>query len=135
MFYSENSNNSIRINVYPTNRSERMVTANCARVTKPDNLATNGIVHVVDGVVTPAVQSIRELLEDSKKLTNLKTVLKNTDLLSIFKEDGHYTLFAPTDTAFNKLDESTKQKLLKGDACANSKSKHNFFTVQISNIF
>lgn len=107
--------------MYPTNRSERMVTANCARVTKPDNLATNGIVHVVDGVVTPAAQSIRELLEDSKKLTNLRTVLKNTDLFNIFKDDGHYTLFAPTDAAFNKLDESTKQKLLKGDACAGSK--------------
>lgn len=125
MFCSENSNSSIRINVYPTNRSERMVTANCARVTKPDNLATNGIVHVVDGVVTPAAQSVRELLEDSKRLTNLKTVLKNTNLISVFKDDGHYTLFAPTDNAFNKLDESTKQKLLKGDACASSKSKHN----------
>lgn len=120
-FRSENNNSSIRINVYPTNRNERMVTANCARVTKPDNLATNGIVHVVDGVVTPATQSIRELLEDSRKLTNLRTVLKNTDLISVFKDDGHYTLFAPTDEAFSKLDESTKQKLLRGDACASSK--------------
>lgn len=124
-FRSENNNSSIRINVYPTNRNERMVTANCARVTKPDNLATNGIVHVVDGVVTPATQSIRERLEDSKKLTNLKTVLTNTDLISTFKDDGHYTLFAPTDAAFNKLDESTKQKLLKGDACANSIFKYH----------
>lgn len=44
--------------------------------------------------------------------------MESTNFAKLLKDDGHYTIFAPTDVAFNKLDESTRQKLLKGDACA-----------------
>lgn len=56
---------------------------------------------------------------------NIISVLQNTNLAKLFKPDGHYTLFAPTNEAFNKLDENLKQKILKGDACASSILKHH----------
>lgn len=125
VLYNENNNKTIRMNVYPTKNFGKMITANCARVKKGNNLAENGIVHVVDGVVAPALQSIQEIITESKKLTNLKRVLQSTDLDKYFKEDGHYTIFAPTDEAFNKLDEMFKQKILNGEACAASILKHH----------
>lgn len=41
------------------------------------------------------------------------------------KADGHYTVFAPTDDAFNKLDETQKRKILSGGGCASSILKHH----------
>ena len=48
-------------------------------------------------------------------------VLEKTNLTSYFKTDGHYTLFAPTNAAFDKLAADTKEKILNGEACAASK--------------
>lgn len=69
---SENKDGTIRINLYPTPNYQKMLTANCAKVTKGNNLAKNGIVHVVDGVVVPALQSIQDIIGDSSRLTSLK---------------------------------------------------------------
>lgn len=71
-FFSENNGGSIRINLYPTPNYQRMLTASCAKITKGNNLAKNGIVHVVDGVVVPAIQSIQEIIDESRQLTSLK---------------------------------------------------------------
>lgn len=69
---TENDNKSIRINVYPTRSFEKMVTANCVRIKKSNNLAKNGIVHVLDGVMQPAVNSIPLIVEEHPKLTSFK---------------------------------------------------------------
>lgn len=52
-------------------------------------------------------------------------VLENTDLDTLFKDDGHYTVFAPTDEAFEKLDPATREKLLGGKGCAGSILRHH----------
>lgn len=46
--------------------------------------------------------------------------IEKTDIPSHLKSDGHYTIFAPTDEAFKKLDEVQKHKILNGEACAGS---------------
>ncbi|KAL3283362.1 hypothetical protein HHI36_006510, partial [Cryptolaemus montrouzieri] len=125
IIYNENQNNSIRINNYPTQNYERLVTANCKRVAKANNLASNGIVHLVDGVITPIRDSVQDIIRNHKRLTSLSQVLKNTDLFKKFKDEGHYTIFAPTNEAFDKLDAATKQKLLNGEACAKSIISHH----------
>lgn len=55
--------------------------------------------------------------------------MESTNFAKLLKNDGHYTIFAPTDAAFDKLDESTRQKLLNGDACALSKFLLTLFTL------
>lgn len=119
--FSENKNSSIRINIYPTQTYEKMVTVNCAKVTKPDNFATNGIVNLIEKVAAPATQSVQDIIKEHKKLTSLRQIFESTDSYKNLREEGHYTIFAPTDEAFEKLDGPTKQKLLRGDACALSK--------------
>lgn len=37
------------------------------------------------------------------------------------KQNGHYTVFAPTDQAFANLDEVQRQKILSGTGCSSSK--------------
>ena len=49
-------------------------------------------------------------------------MLSKTDLIQKLKEPGHITIFAPTDSAFEKLDPSVRSRLLRGEACAGSKS-------------
>ncbi|CAH1235658.1 unnamed protein product [Diabrotica balteata] len=126
VIYSENNNSSIRVNIYPTNTRERLVTVNCARVKTPNVLAKNGIIHVTDGVVVPATQDIETIIKTHPRLTNLKEAISKTDIPSHIKPDGHYTVFAPTDEAFNKLDEVQKQKILRGSGCASSILKFHF---------
>ncbi|XP_023015902.2 midline fasciclin [Leptinotarsa decemlineata] len=123
---SEFNNNTIRINIYPTQTNQRLVTANCARVKTANVLATNGIIHVTDGVVVPAIDDIETVINQHPRLTNLKKALENSDIPSHMKPEGHYTVFAPTDEAFNKLDEVQKQKILNGNGCAGSILKYHF---------
>lgn len=77
MLVSENNNSTIRMNIYPTHNFEKMITANCARVKKGNNLAENGIVHMLEGVITPAVQSIQEIIADTARLSHLKKGMNN----------------------------------------------------------
>ncbi|KAF5277770.1 hypothetical protein FQR65_LT03750 [Abscondita terminalis] len=118
-------NTNIRFNLYPTRGFNKMLTANCVPVRKGDNLATNGIVHVIDGVLHPIKDDILTILEEHPQLSNFRTVFKNSNLAKNIKLEGHYTIFAPTDEAFNQLGESTRERLLRGDACAGTILKHH----------
>lgn len=49
-------------------------------------------------------------------------MISKGDLLKTLKdENGHFTLFAPTDAAFDKLDHSLRTRLLQGEGCVASK--------------
>lgn len=48
------------------------MTVNCARLIKPDQHATNGIVHVVDRVITAVSNSIHTLIEMDEDLETLR---------------------------------------------------------------
>lgn len=61
-------NSSIRLNVYP-GPGERIVTANCARVTSVNNYATNGIVHMLSHVMRPVKYSVADLISKDSQFT------------------------------------------------------------------
>ena len=52
---------TIRLTVYNT-YPEKTVMANCARITSGNEMASNGLVHVVDKVMVPAEKTIAELI-------------------------------------------------------------------------
>ncbi|XP_018571174.1 transforming growth factor-beta-induced protein ig-h3 [Anoplophora glabripennis] len=123
---SENNNSSIRFNMYPTQSDERLVTANCARIKTPNVLSKSGIVHMAEGVVIPATEDIESVIRQHPRLTSFRKALEYTDISTHIKPDGHYTVFAPTDEAFNKLEEGQKQKILNGGGCVDSILKFHF---------
>lgn len=69
---------------------------------------------VVAPPATPAVKqgSLTDLVADSVSFSTLKAALKASGLDVTLGEKGVYTLFAPTDEAFDKLPAGTLGKLM-----------------------
>lgn len=97
--------------------SNGIVTVNCARLIKPDQHATNGIVHVVDRVITAVSNSIHTLIEMDEDLETLRTAMAAAGLTALLEGEGHYTVFAPTNEAFEKIPQQTLTRIL-GDPVA-----------------
>ncbi|KAK7101208.1 transforming growth factor-beta-induced protein ig-h3-like [Littorina saxatilis] len=104
---------TIRINFY--SRPEKLTTANCVRVTSTDNLATNGVIHVVEKVLPTVTSSLLDLIQRDEQFSYLKTALARANLVPTFRGDGQFTLFAPTNAAFQKLDPILLDRLLSGN--------------------
>merc|ERR1719375_1856648 len=89
-------------------------------VIKADNLASNGVVHIIDGVLlppTPAPQpkgdNIVQLAEHTADLSILVSALVAGDLTDTLSSAGKFTVFAPTDRAFKALPAGTLDSLMK----------------------
>merc|ERR1712039_281122 len=91
---------------------------NDATVVKPDVLASNGVVHVVDGVLLPpkdaeAEKNIVELAQSVDDLSTLVAAVVAGDLVETLSSPGPFTVFAPTNEAFGALPAGTLDDLLK----------------------
>ncbi|MCS6847517.1 MAG: fasciclin domain-containing protein [Anaerolineae bacterium] len=96
-----------------------------AKVTSADVMVGNGVIHVIDAVILPP--SVREALgiqaEELKDIVDtaiaagsfntLATALQAAGLVDTLKGEGPFTVFAPTDEAFAKLDKALLESLLK----------------------
>lgn len=73
-----------------------------AKVTQADIMADNGVVHVIDKVITP--QSITDHAIANPGLSSLTAAVVKADLAATLDDDANnFTVFAPTDVAFNAL--------------------------------
>merc|ERR1719483_1465004 len=115
---SENTDtDQIRMTIYPTH-PEKTIMANCAKVTSKDNHAVNGIVHIVNKVILPAKNTIYDILGTDLQFKTFMSALETNDLGEVLAKEGHFTVFASTDEAFEKLDELTREKVLGNRGCA-----------------
>jgi len=85
-----------------------------AQVTVADVIADNGVVHVIDAVLLPPTPSntIYDIVSNSPDHTTLKVAVDACSLDGVLSGAGPYTLFAPTDAAFNLLPAGTVAALL-----------------------
>uniref|UniRef100_A0A8C6SQG2 Transforming growth factor-beta-induced protein ig-h3 n=1 Tax=Neogobius melanostomus TaxID=47308 RepID=A0A8C6SQG2_9GOBI len=104
---------NVHVHHYPTG----IVTVNCARLIKPDQHATNGIVHVVDRVITAISNDVHTIIDVDDDLETLRTAIAAAGLTAMLETDGHYTVFAPTNEAFEKIPQETLNRIL-GDPVA-----------------
>lgn len=89
-----------------------------ARVVKGDDKATNGVVHQIDRVqippdLGPEAATVVELLT---KLGTHELLVQGIDLAGLtdaLKATGPFTLFAPTDGAFDKLPAGVAERLFR----------------------
>ncbi|XP_066292872.1 transforming growth factor-beta-induced protein ig-h3-like [Branchiostoma lanceolatum] len=101
----------MRINIYP---STNTITADGSPVSKPDNKASNGVVHVVDQVLYPfPTGTVDAEINHNDNLSVLNEAVDKAGLGSALDGDGPFTLFAPTNDAFKKLPNGTLPSLLK----------------------
>ena len=90
------------------------VMINNAQVIITDILADNGVIHVIDTVLLPPEElgSIVDIAVEDGRFTTLVTALQAADLVETLSGEGPFTVFAPTDDAFEKLPEGTIEALL-----------------------
>merc|ERR1712046_527744 len=88
-------------------------------VTGADNLASNGVTHIIDGVMLPPSHlgadkpNIVELAQSVDDLSTLVTAVVAADLADTLSSPGPFTVFAPTNEAFAALPAGTLESLLK----------------------
>jgi uncharacterized surface protein with fasciclin (FAS1) repeats len=77
-----------------------------ATVTITDIVATNGVIHVIDAVLDPgdAVENIVDTAVADGRFTTLVAALQAADLDDDLEGPGPFTVFAPTDDAFDALE-------------------------------
>ncbi len=94
-------------------------------ITTTDIQAENGVVHVVDTLLLPPVNSLittdkgsrgatlNEVLAEDGRFTTLLSLLDSANLnVDLANAAETYTIFAPTDAAFEKLSEEQMNQLL-----------------------
>ncbi|XP_007889427.2 periostin isoform X1 [Callorhinchus milii] len=92
--------------------SNGVVTVNCARILLANQIATNGVVHVIDRVITAVGYTIEDFIENDEELLSLRAATTASGVLAKLGKKGHYTLFAPTNAAFDKLPQDVLQRIL-----------------------
>jgi uncharacterized surface protein with fasciclin (FAS1) repeats len=85
---------------------------NGAKVTMADIEADNGVVHVINAVLLPPT-SAAEFIEGNPSLSMLENALKQTGLWELLEEIAPFTLFAPSNDAFENMDDENEQATLK----------------------
>jgi transforming growth factor-beta-induced protein len=101
------------------------------KVIATDIEASNGIIHVIDGVLMPPsiaqaaaeddmvegemieAKSIAEIAVEDGRFTTLVAALEAAGLVETLAGEGEFTVFAPTDDAFAALPEGTVESLLE----------------------
>ena len=92
---------------------------NDANVIAADVMASNGVIHVIDGVLIPPAatpppaptKDIVDTAVSSGKFTTLVKLVAAAGLVDTLKSAGPFTVFAPTDDAFNKVPAETLKAL------------------------
>jgi len=70
-------------------------------VTTPDVETSNGVIHVIDGVLNPT--SVVDIALNNSTFSKLVEAVVKAGLVDVLSAEGPYTVFAPTDAAFAQL--------------------------------
>ena len=91
------------------------VRLNDSLVVIADIVASNGVIHVIDAVLLPPepVGSIVDIALADDRFETLVAALQAADLVGTLQGEGPFTVFAPTDDAFDALPEGTVEALLE----------------------
>jgi transforming growth factor-beta-induced protein len=92
-----------------------------AKVTTPDIMASNGVIHVIDSVLIPKSvaapeKNIVKTAVAAGQFKTLASLLTKAGLANVLQGKGPFTVFAPTDAAFAKVPKATLAALAKNKA-------------------
>lgn len=104
----------LRVNIYLKSKFyPGFVTVNGKRVSKADVKADNGVIHMVSDVIYPLPTSnIAELVSSDPRFSTLLAAVGAAGLADTLAGEGPYTVFAPTNDAFAKINEDALNGLL-----------------------
>lgn len=95
--------------------SGKGLAVNEATVIKADIPCRNGIIHVIDRVLTPSPSTtdILSVAASKKSFKTLVAAVKAAGLEDALRADGPFTVLAPTDEAFAKIPHEKLEALLQ----------------------
>nr|XP_033321513.1 transforming growth factor-beta-induced protein ig-h3 [Megalopta genalis] len=104
--------NILRLNKF----SNGMETVNCHRIVRKDQFATNGVVHVIDGLLDLALaenSDIVDLAAKDGRFGIFLRALEDSELGNRVRySDVPCTIFAPTDEAFQRIPEQQFNRIM-----------------------
>lgn len=117
-------NKKIRVSKY----AYGVATVNCARIIRPDEKATNGLVHVIDKVIKPLdIQgTLTERLFADDRYSQFQMALFVSDMMTQLQDDEReFTVLAPTNQAFSKLPNDLLARILTDASTAEKVIRHH----------
>jgi len=84
-----------------------------AGVETTDIRCSNGIIHVIDTVLMPETRNLVEVAAAGSTFGTLVAAATAADLAEVLSGEGPFTVFAPTDAAFEALPAGTLAGLLE----------------------
>jgi transforming growth factor-beta-induced protein len=84
-----------------------------ATIIAADINCTNGVIHVIDRVLLPEQERIPALADKTGQFNTLLAAVSAAGLDKVLDGAGPFTVFAPTDDAFEALPKGTVETLLK----------------------
>src|SRR5659263_365892 len=72
-----------------------------------NTVTTNATVNATKTATAKATQTLAQTIANNTNLTNFTGLLKKANLTNVLNGPGNYTVFAPDDAAFSKVDAST----------------------------
>ncbi|UXD67983.1 fasciclin domain-containing protein [Sphingobacterium faecium] len=95
---------------------DTVLTLNGSRVLAQNISASNGLIQVLDRVLTPYVHDlIGNAIAADPSITLFAQALKTSGVLQTISDAGPYTVFAPNNAAMQALGYSTVQQILLAD--------------------
>ncbi|CAG00436.1 unnamed protein product, partial [Tetraodon nigroviridis] len=101
-----------KLGLYINHYSNGVVTVNCARIIHANQVATNGVVHVIDRVISGVGKTIKDVLDEKDELSSFSAAALASGIMDKLGRPGHYTLFAPTNEAFENLSPGHLERMM-----------------------
>lgn len=117
-----------------------METVNCETVIRKNQQATNGVVHIINSILSPERYenvSIFEAMIADGRFNILAKAMRNSDIVKrLDARKASLTFFAPSDEAFQKIPAARLDKLLGDkDTLEGKVSRLQGFHTFISTLF
>lgn len=108
------------------------------QVTQTDLIADNGVIHVIDNVILPPSQNIVEIASGNSDFSTLVSLVAGAGLVETLSDvNADYTVFAPTNAAFEKLFETVDPASLTAEQISGILLYHvipgNVFSTDLAN--
>ncbi|XP_076548579.1 transforming growth factor-beta-induced protein ig-h3 [Osmia lignaria lignaria] len=120
--------NVLRINKF----SSGMETVNCHRIIRKDQIASNGVVHIIDGVLDLALaqnSDIIHLVAKDGRFQIFTKALENSETAKRIRyNEIPCTIFAPTDDAFHNIPQRQLNDMLSNRDALNALIAHHVVT-------
>lgn len=106
--------NRLRVNKY----SSGMLTVNCRTIVRKDQEATNGVVHLIDGMLDPGAvlsRDVSEIVSTDGRFSVLAKAMEEAAFFNKLRSAGNQaiSILAPSDEAFQKIPASRLDAIMK----------------------